>query len=163
MLFCSFFLIAAGTIASRYLCLHHVYSMHQSIGLLGIAQWVVLGMLFWSCFLLLVTSVPLLFSLCLRYLCLNYFQYNESELWLIGNSLMCRGGQAAMEVLRQADAGKSNIKRIKRLYRMLQRKQLNQVRIVSLEISGLGVWFSLFDSPQLVVFQGIVNNLLTVY
>lgn len=79
-------------------------------------------------FLLLVTSVPLLFSLCLRYLYLNYFQFNESEPWLIGNCLMCRGGQAAMEVLRQADAGKSNIKRIKRLYRMLQRKQLNQVR-----------------------------------
>ncbi|KAG0580271.1 hypothetical protein KC19_4G162000 [Ceratodon purpureus] len=34
---------------------------------------------------------------------------------------------AAMEVLRQADPGKSNIKKIKRLYRILQRKQLNQV------------------------------------
>uniref|UniRef100_A0A7I4AFQ0 Uncharacterized protein n=1 Tax=Physcomitrium patens TaxID=3218 RepID=A0A7I4AFQ0_PHYPA len=34
---------------------------------------------------------------------------------------------AAMEVLRQADPGKSNIKKIKRLYRILQSKQLNEV------------------------------------
>lgn len=40
-----------------------------------------------------------------------------------------------MEVLRQVDPGKSNIKKIKRLYRILQRKQLNQVRSMS---EGLG-------------------------
>lgn len=35
--------------------------------------------------------------------------------------------QAAMEVLRQVDTGNSNILRFKRLYRILQRKQVNPV------------------------------------
>ena len=55
-----------------------------------------------------------------------------------------------MEVLRQADPGKSNIKKIKRLYRILQRKQLNQVLrksdiavfIFSLLFPILCYWFS---------------------
>ena len=68
--------------------------------------------------------------------------------------------QAAMEVLRQVDTGNSNILRFKRLYRILQRKQVNPVGFplfttFSTDVKYLAYVF--FPNPVLLLSSSIVT------
>jgi hypothetical protein len=59
-------------------------------------------------------------------MCWSFVSYT-SEIQVIYFGCGLKPIQAAMEVLRQVDTGNSNILRFKRLYRILQRKQVNPV------------------------------------
>lgn len=68
--------------------------------------------------------------------------------------------QAAMEVLRQVDTGNSNILRFKRLYRILQRKQVNPVGFslfTTFSTDVKYVSYVFFPNPVLLLSSSIVT------